>query len=178
MSNKALTTTDKATAGANILIDALRRVDKARPTKEDRAELARILRESPAVWIVAGDLADQAQRQMITKMAAPASMKMSIQVGLEQMAADLTHPADGALETLIIKQIVGAWLRLSFIEYNYSVLSVDGDATIKRVEYWERRLSAAQRRYLRAIETLARVRRLQLPAVQVNIGNQQVNQVT
>ena len=51
------------------------------------------------------------------------------------------------------------------------------------VDHWERRLSAAQRRYLRACESLARVRKLgrTTPALQLNIathGGQQVNVVT
>ena len=46
--------------------------------------------------------------------------------------------------------------------------------------YWDRRLSAAQKRFTRACETLARVRKLSLntPALQFNIaanGGQQVN---
>ena len=46
--------------------------------------------------------------------------------------------------------------------------------------YWEKRLSAAQRRFTRACETLARVRKLSrnTPALQFNIatsGGQQVN---
>jgi hypothetical protein len=46
--------------------------------------------------------------------------------------------------------------------------------------YWEKRLTAAQRRFTRACETLARVRKLSrnTPALQFNIaasGGQQVN---
>lgn len=42
--------------------------------------------------------------------------------------------------------------------------------TIKVLEFWQRRLERAQRMHLRAVESLARVRRLQIPAlVQVNI---------
>ena len=41
--------------------------------------------------------------------------------------------------------------------------------------WWEKRLSGAQRRYLRACETLAKIRKMQLPMVQVNIGQQQLN---
>jgi len=36
-------------------------------------------------------------------------------------------------------------------------------------------LFATQRRYLRACETLARVRRLRLPSMQINIGKKQLN---
>jgi hypothetical protein len=51
--------------------------------------------------------------------------------------------------------------------------------TLHDGEKWERILASKEARYLRAIETLARVRRLlNLPAPQVNInlpGGQQVN---
>ena len=104
-------------------------------------------------------------------------MKMSLETGLTQLAAELTHPGDGALEKLIIGQIVGCWLRLSFVEYSLSIGSVEGSFNMAQGASWEKRASTAQRRYLRAIETLARVRRSRLPAVQVNIAEQQVNQV-
>ena len=176
MSDKAMTSADAGLAGAQMLIGLIDKVDKAKPTKEDRAELSRVLREYPAVWRIAGDLAEQANQIMIADMNAPQSMKMSLKTGLSAMAAELTQPGDGELEKLIIRQIVGCWLRLSYVEYTYNRNTVSG-MNLRQGEYWERRLSAAQRRYLRAIESLARVRRLRLPAVQVNIGAQQVNQV-
>jgi hypothetical protein len=54
---------------------------------------------------------------------------------------------------------------------------MDSAITCERGAYWERRLTAAQGRYLRACESLARVRRLSRPGapLQVNIGGQQVN---
>ena len=55
------------------------------------------------------------------------------------------------------------------------------NCTSSQLQHWEKRLSANQRRYFRAIETLARVRKLasRTPEIlQVNIAEQQVNQVT
>jgi hypothetical protein len=51
-----------------------------------------------------------------------------------------------------------------------------GSLSLEQGTYWEKRLSSVQRRYLRACETLARVRKLaQAAPLQVNIGAQQVN---
>jgi hypothetical protein len=54
-----------------------------------------------------------------------------------------------------------------------------GSFSLRDMEQWERVLGSKEARYLRAIEELARVRRLlKLPALQVNIvaaGGQQVN---
>jgi hypothetical protein len=69
-----------------------------------------------------------------------------------------------------------AWLRLAYVEYQYTSIT-DGDQLIRRVDHWERRLNAAQRRFLRACSTLARIRKLNLPPIQVNIGQNQINQV-
>ena len=65
------------------------------------------------------------------------------------------------------------------MDYHFTEM-MNKDITLTMGKYWEGRLSAAQRRHLRAVETLARVRRLlsRIPAVQVNIatqGGQQVN---
>jgi hypothetical protein len=93
------------------------------------------------------------------------------------MRIDLTRPDDGALEYLLIQQVALCWLKLAYTEWQHKHYLTNGNTTIVQANFWEHRLSSAQRRFLRAVETLARVRRLQLPAVQVNIGAQQVNQV-
>ena len=151
-------------------------VDKKKPAAADITALHDFLETHPGVWRITGDLAEQANLIMIQDMVAPTAMKESLKVGLSAMAAELTQPGDGELERLIIRQIVGCWLRLSYVEYVYNRNTVSG-MNIKQGEHWERRTNSAQRRYLQAVESLARVRRLQLPAVQVNIGAQQVNQV-
>jgi hypothetical protein len=46
---------------------------------------------------------------------------------------------------------------------------------LQQGEYWQQAQERAQRRYLAAIRTLAQVRRLLTPAVQVNIAEQQLN---
>jgi len=153
------------------------KVDKAKPSPDDVAALSAFLHLHPDFWRVCGDLAEQASLNLIADMNAPQSMKLSMRAGLSAMADELARPGDGGVEGLIIRQIVGAWLRLSHIEYTYNHALNAGNQTLAQADFWERRLSAAQRRYLRAVETLARVRRLQLPAVQVNIAEQQVNQV-
>ena len=51
----------------------------------------------------------------------------------------------------------------------------DEGVSFKDARHFERRLNGAHRRYLRAIETLARVRKMG-PALQINIADQQINQ--
>lgn len=160
-------------------VTIIREADRDKPSAEARKTLDEFLRSDPAIWHAAGDLVEQAARHLIKEVSGKSyAVNASMTRGWEQLPIDLARPSDGALERLLVQQVVMAWLHLSYIEYQYSAMTTMTDMTMKRAEYWERRLSAAQRRYLRATETLARVRRLQLPAVQVNIGAQQVNQIT
>jgi hypothetical protein len=70
------------------------------------------------------------------------------------------------------------WLNLNLLEYRH-VNSMKQSITLTLGAYWDKRLSMSQRRFTRACESLARVRRLsrRIP-LQVNIatqGGQQMN---
>lgn len=168
----------KNPAGFKELRELARKVDKAKPAPDDVAALGALLYRHPELWRMCGDLAEQAALRLIEEINAPRSMKRSMQSGLAAMADELAQPDDGPLESLIIRQIVGAWVRLAYTEYAYNGALVAGNQTLAQADFWERRLTAAERRYLRSCETLARVRRLGVPAVQVNIAERQLNQVT
>lgn len=78
------------------------------------------------------------------------------------------------IEKLLLDDIVLCWLRLQFMEYRYTN-EFNGSVSITKADHLERRLSATRRRYLQAVESLAKVRRLLSRAgVQVNVAQQQV----
>jgi hypothetical protein len=52
---------------------------------------------------------------------------------------------------------------------------MSGDQRMSVLEFWEHRLSMAQKRYLTACETLAKIRKMAVPALQLNIGDKQIN---
>ncbi len=160
------------------MVNIMQRVNTEKPTKEDRAEFARLLAENPAAWRAAGDVMEHTARALVEDLGGRSYLvRASLTAGWERMAVDLARPGDGELERLLVQQVALCWLKLAYTEYQHRDVLTNGNATIARGDFWERRLSAAQRRYLRAAEALARVRRLQLPAVQVNIAERQLNQV-
>lgn len=159
------------------LTAAFKKADVAKPSAADRAELDRVLKQYPQLWRAAGDLMEQTARQFAKEIGGTYAIRASFTAAWEQLPRELARPGDGELERLLVQQVALAWLKLAYVEYYHARSLLDGSLTIAQAEFRERRLSAAQRRYLRAIETLARVRRLNLPALQVNIGAQQVNQV-
>jgi hypothetical protein len=91
------------------------------------------------------------------------------------MREDMGYTTAPELERTLIDHVVLCWLRLQRAELAYTQV-FGATVTLEQARHWERKLAATQTRYLRACETLARVRRLSRSApLQVNIGAQQVN---
>jgi len=87
----------------------------------------------------------------------------------KSLAAELAQPNDGPLERILIEQITLCWLRMGVAEQKYTAATTQ-DCSIRVADHWEKKLSSTQKRYTRAIESLARVRKLMRPKVQVGIG--------
>ena len=98
----------------------------------------------------------------------------------EQTAAlreSLGHDTAPPIERMLIEYAVVCWLRLAVMEVRYSLV-VAADNTLKQIEHTEKRLTEAQKRFNRACESLARVRKLSQPSVQINVaaeGGRQLN---
>lgn len=159
---------------------ALRKVDDANPKPEDITNLRRLLKSNDTNWQVAGDLMQQAQHTALRTLNMGKGKTVTVESaeeGMQYIRRQLGYASAPMLEKLLIEQIVTAWLRLGICEMQFSALMA-GAVAFDKGDYWNRVLDAAQRRYLRAIESLARVRRLKLPALQVNVaqaGAKQLN---
>jgi hypothetical protein len=66
--------------------------------------------------------------------------------------------------------------RLHEAQYAGNVKSEDG-MSLAQSEHAQRRIDRAHRRFLSTVKTLAVVRGLALPALQINVARQQVNQL-
>jgi hypothetical protein len=81
------------------------------------------------------------------------------------------------LEQMMIEHIVLCWLRLALNELQFSAVMSHG-GTLAQIEHHQRRVGAAQKRFTRASESLARLRKLARPNLQINVaaeGGQQIN---
>ncbi|MBT7082548.1 MAG: hypothetical protein HN929_13995 [Chloroflexi bacterium] len=155
-------------------VDLLKAVDKDNPDKKDIRELRRWLEERPELALATTNLAEIAKNAIIeTGPIQQKSVKMCVETGMAQQKNDLGYQDAPALEQLLIDNIVLCWLRLHVVEIEVSK-NTQGSHTLSAGRYWDQRLSVAQMRYLRAIETLARVRKTNV-AIQVNIAKQQIN---
>jgi len=68
--------------------------------------------------------------------------------------------------------VVTCWLHLYHLEARYATRE---NTSPKLETHYQRILYVAQKRYLSAIKTLAAIRKLAVPVLQVNIARKQVN---
>ena len=159
----------------------LDKTNKENPQAKDVRALAELLsgNRKLELWrdvVSAGHLAELT---VIENARATPAVKECWKHRLQALKRELGYSEAPLLEQLLIQQAALCWLKLNLIELSYSH-TMNQSITLTLGIFWEKRLSAAQRRFTRACETLTRVRRWSrnTPALQVNIaadGGQQVN---
>lgn len=155
----------------------LKRCDTRKPLPADVLLVRRLFAEQPDRAGAMIDLAYRTEKQLIDSLGATALTAEALRAGCDRTRASLGDRDAPALERLLIDAICLAWLRLWLTEQAYTV-AMEGPQTLTLCTYWERRLTQAQGRYLRACEALARVRRLAVPALIQNNALQQVVNIT
>lgn len=126
------------------------------PSPEARAYFDERVRTDPS-WRKFGDLTAEALDLGLKKFWLGYATKRGVVVAAEDLKAELGHAEASPVERLMIEHAVMCHVRLGMVEHLYS----RQDSTrIEAIEHWERRLTAAQRRFTRAVTTLARVRAL------------------
>jgi hypothetical protein len=85
---------------------------------------------------------------------------------------ELAGPTPTSLERILCERIALCWFDANDLDRVYVRQT---DLTFRDAEYFESRRDRAHKRFLAACKTLATIRRLGVPAIQVNVGNQQVN---
>ena len=157
-------------------VELAERVDRDRPAARDLVELDRALAAHPDLWRVLADLASRAINTMIDQVGPSVSTRLSLRRGADELLASLAGAGSSPLESALAEQIAVCWVRLRIFETWLSNATIDLDPFT--VRFWEERVAAAQRRYLAACESLARIRRLAVRTpqlFQINVAGQQVN---
>ncbi len=142
--------------------------------KEAISELRKQFDAQPALREQVGNIAFQAEHSLVNLASGGNTVvKEATYEKLQAMKEDLAGSAPTPLEKLLVERVVVCWFQVYYIDTIYA----QNMKTIspKQADYYQQHQDRAHRRYLSAIRTLAQVRRLLIPTVQVNIGNQQVN---
>jgi hypothetical protein len=162
---------------ANQLMSAVERAIKAKkPAKEDLQLIRKFLIARPDFSKAIFDGGAAIQNELITNMIGGEQevIKMAVEEYTLSIRDDMGYHDAPIIEKLIIENIVTCWLRLQHYEQQVA-FRMQGSYSLSVLEFWERRLSMAQRRYLAACESLTRIRRMAIPSLQLNIGDKQIN---
>jgi hypothetical protein len=96
----------------------------------------------------------------------------AVQQEILRVQTELEGPNPTAIERLLAERAAVCWFMVHKYETNFTTAK---EMTLRQAEFQLRRIDSASRRYLSALSTLARVRKMALPVLQVNIGTNQVN---
>jgi len=179
---KTLETASKASE-ADELLNRARKGDTAplveflgRARKGDTSTLPalqKILQNRNAVEALGGDLAQEAEHSFVNAAAGDDLVfREALTRRMELMRADLAGPNPTPIERLLVERVVACWLQVQDADVRYAQAK---DLSLKWYEYCQRRMNHSHKRYLSAVKTLALVRKLAVPVLQVNIAKKQVN---
>ena len=132
-----------------------------------------LLKKPGVVDLLGGDLGRRARQTLVEKFGGKNLVfKEAVNQKLAALQTELAGPAPTPLERLLAERVATCWLHLHHLEQIYSQKE---SMALEVGMYFQRSISAAHKRYLAAIKTLAVVRKLAVPVLQVNIAKQQVN---
>ncbi len=141
-------------------LEIINATNKEKPKENDVEALHKLFKEKPQIWQELTDLAESVQNRILSESFSTSFMlKESYKKRLALMRDNLGWSAASEIERILIEQVCLNWLRLNLLE-SIHFTKTTGNHSSEHGIYWEKRLSGAQRRYLRACESLAKVRKL------------------
>ena len=155
------------------------------PPYEKVQALRKLLADNPDMWRELGELARTATESLIDGAGRnDVAKRESVKRGAEYLKNELGYSTASAVERLAIEQVVLCWAAFYNVQESYTRARFAGENVLQSaIEFWDKQLTSAQQRYFRAMEGLARIRKLMkgIDVVQVNIaaeGGQQINVAT
>jgi len=92
---------------------------------------------------------------------------------IEDLRKEMGYTSSTMIEQLIIDEIVICWVRLQQVQSNHTAV-LGSSHSSETGGYWDRRLTSANNRFLKSVQTLAKVRKL-IGATQVHAAKMYKN---
>jgi hypothetical protein len=126
-------------------------------------------------WAAEGDVAKEAEEGLIGASTTNEFKRLAVRRTLERTRKELAGLRPTPLVRLAARQVALCGLEADLAHRSSADSLAEGAVPSQAVQRW---LDRAEGRYRAALKCLADLQRLALPAVQVNIADQQVNIVT
>ena len=144
------------------------------PPYEKVQALRKVLADNPDMWRGLGDLARTTTEGLIDKAGRnDVAKRESVKRGAEHLKNELGYSTALAIERLAIEQVALCWVAFYNVQETYTYARYEGqNVSRSTMEFLDKQLTAAQQRYFRAMEGLARIWKLTkgIDVVQVNIA--------
>jgi hypothetical protein len=147
--------------------EARKALQSGNPTAANRQLVREVLDEDPKLFEGMCDTGRMVEKQIIRCMRTAAMEKMLLELGAEDLRRDLGWQGASGLERMLIQAVVNAYLVSNVAQLQYQA-RLSEPMALQIASYWDKRLSAANKRFLAAANTLAKVRRLELPGLRIN----------
>ena len=163
---------DKAKALMRRIDDVVKRADRG---DEKALFITRGLMDGlPDLLDAYGNLAAAAEDALVGLYADRSVVtREALKRTLAEMRVELAGPQPSPLEKLLVERVVACWLQSYHADHAYA--RALKELPSKEVDLYQRRQDRAARQYLKAIRSLADVRRLIIPPMQLNLAENQVN---
>ena len=154
--------------------EVVRRNSKDKPSQADHEELQSWLSEYPELLCAVFDLAEIVRTELIRRMVPAGPTSTALEARVAAIREGFGYEAAPMIEKLLIDNILVAWLRVQWLETQLTSFIGPSSSSMSVIEFWERRLSVSQRRYLSACQILTKIRELSSrnPSLQLNIATQ------
>jgi hypothetical protein len=130
----------------------------------DRGELYREAYGDPAEWLRKSIVNRAARKNVVSQEA--------IRQTLDKVRSELEGPNPAPIERLLAERASLCWALVNWYETSFQLTE---NMNLAQADHYQRKISRAHGRFLSAVRTLAQVRKLAGPALQLNIAKNQVN---
>lgn len=161
---------DKDRGGLEALLELITLADKGDEAALDR--LREVYAELPELAARFSGLLYNAEHDALAAYAPGARETMMAQV--TKLRRELAGDDPSPMERLLAGRIVLDWIQACEADRQYT-LKPGESRSLALSDFYAKQQDRAQRRLLRSVKTLAEVRKLLRPTLQVNIADKQVN---
>ncbi len=131
--------------------------------------------EKAGLWPYIGDLARKVEESWLEEMTGRNKLaREGFGRRADELRRELLASGDSPLERLLVDRVVACWLQVAQADMAYAILLKGDGHSFREGTYHQESQDRAHARFLKATRALATVRRLLVPAVQINVAEKQI----
>ena len=159
-------------------IEIFSKIDKEKPTDQELKSIQRYISENDSEYLSLQKLSRNLITNQINKtFTSSETLREKLNLGVEALRSELGYETSSTIEQLLIDEIVLEYLRKHQMQLLLTTVSTGTGTELRIIKKASELASAAQNRFNKAIQTLAKLRK-EGGKIQINIaaeGGRQIN---